>query len=219
MKFECGDLDRALRNPELMPEAREHLKSCTACRREYQLWADISSTARELHCDWETPTLWNSIKARLAAERKPRQRWWLDARVLAFAACVVIVSTVFFVRTHSSARRMNQAPSTAAALAANHDFLTDQALQEVEKNEGAYVHSIQKLSRLAGPKLQHPATALSAAYREKLLVLDSAIAETRANLSHNRFNVRLQTELAGLYTEKQQTLREFLTGDSATKNN
>ncbi len=70
MKFECGDLDRALRNPELMPEAREHLKVCPVCRREYQLWADISSTARELHSEWETPALWNNIKAQLAAENQ-----------------------------------------------------------------------------------------------------------------------------------------------------
>ena len=32
MKFECGDLERALAISELMPEAREHLKVCAACR-------------------------------------------------------------------------------------------------------------------------------------------------------------------------------------------
>ncbi|MDQ2773892.1 MAG: hypothetical protein M3Y57_03035 [Acidobacteriota bacterium] len=219
MKFECGDLDRALRNPELMPEAREHLKSCAACRREYQLWANISSTARELHCDWETPALWNNIKAQLAADSKPRRKWWLDVRVLTLAASLVIVSTVLFVKGHTKVNETKQGTVVEAVVPTNQDFLTDRALQEVEKNEDAYVRSIQKLSRLAEPKLQRPATALSAAYREKLLVLDSAIAETRANVAHNRFNVRLQTELAGLYTEKQQTLREFLTGDSATNDN
>jgi hypothetical protein len=219
MKFECGDLDRALRNPELMPEAREHLKSCAACRREYQIWADISSAARELHCDWETPALWNNIRAQLAAQSKPSYRWWRDMRVLALAAAIVIVSTVLLVRTHDRPVRSNQTAKLSAALATSQDFLTEQALQEVEQNEAKYVHSIEKLSRLAEPKLQHPATPLSAAYRDKLLVLDAAIQETRANLAHNRFNVRLQTELAGLYTEKQQTLREFLTGDSATHNN
>ena len=46
MKFECGDLERALANPDLMPEAKEHLKACAACRQEYRLWTDVSAAAR-----------------------------------------------------------------------------------------------------------------------------------------------------------------------------
>ena len=42
MKFECGDLERALANSDLFPEAREHLKTCAVCRREYRLWNEIS---------------------------------------------------------------------------------------------------------------------------------------------------------------------------------
>jgi len=30
MKFECGDLERALAVSDLMPQAREHLKTCDA---------------------------------------------------------------------------------------------------------------------------------------------------------------------------------------------
>ncbi|MGA8027840.1 MAG: hypothetical protein WB992_11900, partial [Bryobacteraceae bacterium] len=67
--------------------------------------------------------------------------------------------------------------------------------------------------QLAGPKLENPVSALTVDYKEKLLMLDSAISETRANLDQNRFNVRLQTELADLYREKQQTLKELLTRD------
>jgi hypothetical protein len=44
-------------------------------------------------------------------------------------------------------------------------------------------------------------------------MLDEAIAETRANLDQNRFNVRLQMELANLYREKQEALKELLTRD------
>jgi hypothetical protein len=42
-------------------------------------------------------------------------------------------------------------------------------------------------------------------------MLDSAILETRSNVTQNRFNMRLQTELADLYLEKRQTLQEILT--------
>jgi hypothetical protein len=44
-------------------------------------------------------------------------------------------------------------------------------------------------------------------------MLDSAILETRSNIAQNRFNVRLQTDLADLYREKRQTLQEVLTRD------
>ena len=73
MKFECGDLERALANSDLFPEAREHLKTCAVCRREYRLWNDISSVARELHEEWDTPALWPTIRQAIEAERKPER--------------------------------------------------------------------------------------------------------------------------------------------------
>ncbi len=63
MKFECGDLERVLAVSERalsesMPEAREHLRQCAACRREYRLWNEISTVGRELHAEWDSPELW-----------------------------------------------------------------------------------------------------------------------------------------------------------------
>jgi hypothetical protein len=83
----------------------------------------------------------------------------------------------------------------------------------VESTETAYRQSIEKLSHLAQAKLQHPVSAVEVNCREKLVMLDSAIAETRANLDHNRFNVQLQMALANLYQQKQETLKELLTRD------
>ncbi len=51
---------------------------------------------------------------------------------------------------------------------------------------------------------------MTIAGREKLLVLDSEITEVRSTVDHNRFNARLQTELADLYREKQDTLKEIV---------
>jgi hypothetical protein len=206
MKFECGDLERALAVSDLMPEAREHLKHCAACRREYRLWNEISSTAKLLHEEWDTPDLWPNIRKAIEAEGKPRSRpVWTTWQVWAVAAALVLAVALFFARP--------KAPAVETAASGNQDFLTEQALHEVEANEAAYRRSIEKLSQLAQSKLKNlnPATAVN--YREKLLLLDSAISDTRASLDHNRFNVRLQMDLAGLYREKQQTLEELLTRD------
>ena len=96
MKFECGDLERALANPDLMPEAREHLKDCPSCRQEFRLWTDISSAARELHEDWETPGLWAQIREKLEAEPKPKPAVgrWQDWRVWAAVAAAIVIAVV-----------------------------------------------------------------------------------------------------------------------------
>ena len=94
MKFECGDLERALAVSDLMPEAREHLKGCPACRREYRLWTEISDTARALHEDWESPALWSKIEASLAAEPKATTPWWRQPRLWAIAASLVCVAAI-----------------------------------------------------------------------------------------------------------------------------
>lgn len=216
MKFECGDLDRALSMPELMPEAREHLKQCAACRREYRVWTEISTAAKELHEEWESPDLWPRIQRVLDAEPRSKPVWWKEWRtwaIAAVAALVLIGAAIFVMRPWQQAVAPAQGGNPVALSAGNRDFLTEQALKEVERTENAYRQSIDKLSQLAEPKLQKATSAMTVNYREKLVMLDEAIAETRANLDQNRFNVRLQTELANLYREKQETLKELLTRD------
>lgn len=216
MKFECGDLERALEISELMPEAREHLKQCANCRREYRLWNEISNTARQLHEEWDTPALWPKIQGALEAEPSPLQAsiWKRHWKVWSIAACIAIgVGLLFLPRLEKTAQAPAVSTTPGTTTAANRDFLTEQALQEVQRTEAAYRQSIDKLSQLAEPKLADRASPVAANYKEKLLLLDSAISDTRANLTHNRFNVRLQTELADLYREKQQTLQELLTRD------
>lgn len=217
MKFECGDLDRALAVSDLMPEAREHLKTCANCRREYRLWTDISDSAKELHEEWETPDLWTSIRARLDAEPKPhaQRSWWMRGRMFAIAAGLVLVagaSIVWFEYQRTAAPQ----PSNTAQIGdtSSRAFLTEQALSEVERTEAAYRESIDHLSRLAEPALRESPRPLAEAYREKLATLDAAITETRANLANNRFNSNVQMELANLYRQKQEALKELLTRDA-----
>jgi predicted anti-sigma-YlaC factor YlaD len=215
MKFECGDLERALAVSDLMPEAREHLKTCADCRREYRLWTEISSSARELHQEWESADLWPKIRQAIQAETKPAAPWWRESKIWALAA--VVVAAVLLPLRLWHAPVQPQASPTAQTSAktsrTDRDFLTDQALREVEKNEAAYRQSIDKLSRLAQPELATAASPSVVNAKEKLLLLDSAIADTRANVTSNRFNVHLQNTLADLYREKQQTLQELLARD------
>lgn len=210
MKFECGDLERALANSDLFPEAREHLKTCAVCRREYRLWNEISSVARELHEEWDTPALWPTIRQTIEAERKPERIWWKQRKTWAAAAALAIAIVVpVGLWRHSVAT----AP-VATMQSSTPDFLTEQALREVEKSEAAYRQSIAKLSQLAAPKLSAPSSPEVANEKERLALLDSAIAETRASVASNRFNIRLQTALADLYRQKQETLRDVLSHDA-----
>ena len=196
MIIQCSDLERALRTPELMPDARAHAEHCEKCREQLYLWAEISRLAPQLHQEWESPALWPKIREALAAEQPPKAvfhtwRWALAA------AAVVILAVVLARPWHPAAPQ-------------SRDLLTESALEEVQQAEAAYTRSIQKLSDIASPELQRSPSPLAAAYREKLLLLDSEIAELKSNAEKNRYNTYLQTELASLYREKQQTLQEWL---------
>jgi predicted anti-sigma-YlaC factor YlaD len=204
MKFECGDLDRALAVPELMQEAREHLKVCAACRRELRLWNEISDVAKQLHHEWDSPELWPRIHEKLAAQPRPRPAWWADWKMWAMAASVLIGALLL--TWFNWIRPPAESPK-------DRSFLTEQALGDVERNEAAYRQSIEKLYALAEPKLKTASSPLAVAYREKLVLLDSAIGDVRANLQQNRFNTSLQMELAALYREKQQTLEDLVKHD------
>jgi hypothetical protein len=214
MIFECHDLERALANPDLMAEAHKHMRECEACRNEYRIWSEISSAAKQLHCEWESPDLWANIRRRIEAERPTPKRWWTEWKtwaITAAAAAIILLATIRW--PHAAVAVRGPEEKARVTPVSGQDFLTEQALQEVEKNEAAYRRSIEELSRLAQPKLESAGASSSArlgSYREKLLMLDSAIQETQWNVSQNQFNMRLQTELADLYREKRQTLEEIL---------
>ena len=70
--------------------------------------------------------------------------------------------------------------------------------------------AIDKLAADAKPQLDSPTSPLMASYREKLVVLDSAIEEMREEAGRNPSNAHLRYELLAMYQEKQETLREVL---------
>ena len=193
MIFQCNDLERALRFPELMPDAREHAERCPACRQQLYVWSEISRLAPSLHQEWDSPSLWPAIRERMASEVPSRRGFPVWRWALAAAALVTLAVSL-------SIPGRSKSP----------DFLTEDALRDVQQAESAYVQSIARLSKIAGTGLEQSHEPLADAYREKLALLDSAIADLQANLEHNRYNVYLQNQLASLYREKQKTLQDWL---------
>jgi hypothetical protein len=212
MSFDCSRLEEALReeDPGLLALAREHAAACEACRAELEQWQSfttaLSTTAKELRREWESPELWARIEEALPlrpASGETKRRVFADWRLFASVAAVLLVtvSSLWLV--------LRPAPRRPTA-STGRPFLTEQALREVQESEAAYVRSIDKLATLAAPAMEAEPSPLLASYREKLALLDAAIADLRENREHNLLNARLNTELLSLYQEKQKTLQEVL---------
>jgi len=89
-------------------------------------------------------------------------------------------------------------------------LLTERAVDDVEAAEETYLASIEKLSRVAEPRLASSTSPVMLNYREKLALLDSAIADLRSGIEQNRYNTHLRRELLAAYREKQQTLQNLM---------
>ncbi|HWQ03251.1 MAG TPA: hypothetical protein VNL38_02120 [Candidatus Nitrosotenuis sp.] len=213
MSVECKDLERILRedNADEMTSLEAHAASCPRCAEELALWREISAAAPSLQKSWESPALWPRIRRALAEEQEKSSRagwgeflagWFSGWRLAASVAALVLMSIV---GTWLALRPQPQTDLPAASTP-EQKLLTEQALREIESTEEAYRKSIEKLAQAAGPQVKAADTPLLMSYREKLIVLDSAIEELRANAEQNPFNAHLRRELLALYQEKHKTL-------------
>jgi hypothetical protein len=216
MNVNCDDRDRIFADgsPAEWAALESHAAACAACAQELRSWKALSAAAAELRDYSESPELWPRIQRSLSeqaariAQRKPRWNWqqlwqatWVSWQTALASAVVVllIASSVGWLYLH----RSKPAPQSS-------DLLKSQALDQVESAEAAYVKAIDKLAASAKPQLDNPDTPLLANYREKLMVLDSAIDDLRAQTGQNPSNAHLRYELLAMYQEKQQTLEEIL---------
>lgn len=221
MNVTCNDLDRILEHRDSVELAalEAHAAGCDACREQLALEREISAAARQMQRSWECPDLWPRIRERLAVQPKPAgarwNRWlifegwglhWQMAAATAALALLAIVSTWLVL----GYRPPEPGPAPNEVVDTQQRLLTEEALAEVERSEAAYIASIERLSKLAAPRLQAADSPLLVNYREKLLVLDSAIAECRAQLEQNRFNAHLRRELLSIYQMKQAALTDVL---------
>ena len=205
MNVTCSQLDDLLfdASPLAMETAERHAQSCPACAEKLESWNDLTATARSMQTTWTNDLLWPRIERSLRDEQRRRP----VRRFRSFAAAAVVTfllgGTMFYalrVQTHDAAF--------------DKDILRLTALDDVERAERSHVAAIEKLERLAGPKLDEAETPLLVSYKEKLMLLDDAIAECEANIDQNRQNAHLRKQLLAMYTEKQQTLQDVLREDS-----
>ena len=200
----CAQLDDLLfdGSPLAMETAARHAEQCEACAEKLAEWNEISATAQSMRATWNNDLLWPRIERALRAERRKSSRWlWQVA-----AAIVLVVglgSTMYYalrVQTHDAAF--------------DRDILRVSALDEVEKAERGHVAAIDKLEDLAEGRLDAPGTPLMVSYKEKLMLLDDAIAECETLIEQNRQNAHLRRQLLAMYSEKRQTLQDVLREDS-----
>jgi hypothetical protein len=218
MKIECKDLPYVLRHeaPELLQALEVHTEACALCREQFKIWKEISLAAGLLRQEWESPGLWPRIHQALATESQSStstrswsslmSRWQVPAAVLALI--LIAVSGVWVLMRNSET-----APVTENRLDQRQPLLTEQALRDIESAEAAYIQSIERLSAVVEPRVQRASSPLLISYREKLMLIDAAISECRANIERNRFNAHLRQELLSVYREKQDTLQQVLRED------
>jgi len=214
----CGRAKDALRRDDAsaVDRLRVHAARCDECRESLALWDEISKAAPSLRKSWESPALFPRIAAAVEAERArpaveapaasepaPGRFRWIP--MAAAAALFVLAMVGLQVFRNSGGRE-----PLVNASATKDPLLNDRSLEDVETAEANYVRSIDRLSTLARTKIENPTTPLLVNYREKLLLLDSAITETRTQIAGNRFNSHLRRELLAMYQEKQRTLQELM---------
>ena len=218
MSFECRELEASfLAEEELDAATRterdEHLSKCAACRTEAGSWRSLSDAATSLHVEWDSPSLWPRIASAARAEGFPPPREALRERAGSFRALFARMRPAFVVVLAAAclgaAWLLTRRPAAPPASGGT-SLLTERALADVREAEAAYVKSIDTLSRLVAPRGAETTSPRLMAYREKLLLLDAAIADCREGLAENRFNTHLSRELLSLYREKQHTLESLV---------
>jgi hypothetical protein len=224
VNVECRRLDAALETGDAaaLDVGRRHAQTCGRCAEQLRAFDEIRDAAPLLKKSWESPELWPKIRESLVREsfapaageaereRPPRMApaWpaWIPIAAIATLFVVSFVGLQVF-RPSLGDRQIFGVRSLP-----KEPLMTDAALQNVEKREREYVRSIDNLARLAQPRLAAADTPLLLSYREKLLLLDNAIAELTGEIEQNRYNTHLRRQLLGMYAEKEQSLREVMKG-------
>jgi len=209
----CRDRERIFKDgtPGEWAALEAHAGNCPACAEELNAWRSLSVAAGEMRDYTGSPSFWPRIERALAeqAARKTRRKGWLSLlpgiplgwqTVMAGAFVLVLTISAGWMVVHR----------TTPPVEHDKSLLKSAALRNVESAEAAYLQAIDRLAQETEPQLLNPATPLLANYQEKLAVLDSAIADLRAQAGLNPSNAQLRYQLLAMYQEKQHTLEEVL---------
>jgi hypothetical protein len=215
MSINCDDRERILLDgsPEEWAALELHANACAICAEELRAWKQLSTAAGDLRNYEESPALWARIESSLRQQQAapaPRKSSWITLdflRHISHAWQSALVGALVVTLAISSGYLYTHRPVSPANQ--GNTLLKTSALAEVERTEREYMSAIDKLAADAGPQLSAE-TPLMSNYREKLLVLDSAIADLRTQAGENPSNAHLRYQLLAMYQEKQQTLQDVL---------
>ena len=209
MTITCNQIDDLLfdGSPLAMETAARHAAECDACAETLAAWNELSGTARSMRTTWENDLLWPRIERAIRAEKKPASPRWLRQAAAAAVLLFALGAPLFY------ALRLQTREA-----AFDRTLIRVSALDEVERAERDHIRAIENLEKVAETRLDNAETPLMISYKEKLMLLDDAIAECEANIDRNRQNAHLRKQLLAMYSEKQQTLMDVLREDSHVSN-
>jgi hypothetical protein len=185
-----------------MRAAAEHARGCTSCAETLAAWNDMSSTARSMRASWQSDMLLPRIQK---AARTSQRRY------LQVAAAILIT-----VGIGGGIWRVVDAKQDEKAF--RQRILQESAVDQVEAAEKAHLAAIDQLEKVADPKLEDAQTPLMVSYKEKLVLIDDAIADCQSNIDRNRQNAHLRRQLLTMYSEKQKTLQDVIRESSNVSN-
>ncbi len=209
MNIQCSNLDDLLfdASPLSMRTAEEHAAQCPACAEKLESWNELSTTAQSLRTTWQNDLLWPRIERALKVEKKrsPMRGMW---QVAAAALLTLGLGGTVYYNVREQVHDANF----------DKKIITISAVEEAEKAEQVHIRAIAKLEKLADAKLEDSESPLMVSYKEKLMLLDDAIADCQANIDRNRQNAHMREQLLAMYSEKQQTLVDVLREDTNVSN-
>ena len=201
MNIRCEQMDDLLLDGSAfsMDIAARHARTCDRCLETLTSWNEMSEVAGTLRTDWDTDMLWPRIERAIRNEshRTSRTRAWQMAAAAVLTLSVGL-SSWYAVRVASHEAKFDE------------EILRIAALDDVEKAEEAHVEAISRLEEVADPVLESAASPVMVNYKEKLMMLDDAIAECETSIKENRQNAYLRKQLLAMYSEKQKTLQDVL---------
>ena len=206
MTIHCTQLDNLLIEGDAysMEIAERHAETCATCAATLASWKDISQTARGMQTTWQNDMLWPRIERSIRAEKRRMPAWMTIAASFAIFALIGVMAWTASLKI--KANRFEREIVNAAKIDAVRDA------------EQKHREAIAALEEQAEDTLDDPSTPLLVSYKEKLMLLDDAIAQCETAIQQNRRNAHLRKQLQAMYSEKQRTLQEVLREESNASN-
>jgi hypothetical protein len=214
----CVSLESLLTfGPDRIDEVEVHCASCPDCQPLVAGNHALSEVAGTLRSSWPSPGLWTRIESSL----DPRAGEVLDHAAIPFASVPPyprwlrpglwqIAAAMFLLALSAVVAVVTQ----RRGVGEDEWMVRAAAIDSVENAERAHLEAIDRLAEVAAPELQAAATPLLVSYKEKLMLIDDAIAECRTGIATNQYNAHLRRELLAMYVAKQRTLEEIVNGEN-----